>query len=47
MPWAVRSVTPVLAADVAQPQARVVVDAQRHPGVAGQEASVRRLSKLL
>jgi hypothetical protein len=34
MPWALRSVMPRLAA---QPRARVVRDAQQHPGVVGQE----------
>ena len=32
--------------DVAQPHARVVRDAQQHPGVAGQEAPVRHARKL-
>ena len=32
--------------DVAQPHARVVGDAQQHPGVAGQEAPVRYSRKL-
>jgi hypothetical protein len=33
--------------DVAQPHAGVVSDAQRHPGVAGQEVPVRYARKLL
>src|SRR5690349_6127579 len=33
--------------DVAQSHARVVGDAQRHPGVAGQEAPVRHVCTLL